>query len=351
MANIRDVARHAGVSITTVSVTLSESRPVSAETRKRVWAAVKAVGYSPNAFARGLRSGRSRLIGVAICDISNPFWAAMVRVVEKVAIAAGYSIVLCNTDDDPARELAVLEQLRVQQVAGILLTPLGRGAAYLRQLERPDMPPIVTLDHKVAGLSRDFVGVDNRAACRMLTQYLLRLGHRRIGLLGGTLGLWTSEEREAGFRETMKDAGVEIDPALCISADYNGDLARTSAIALLTQPNRPTAILAANNVMALGALQAILDLGFRCPADVSLAGIDDVPWSDLVRPRITTASQPIEEISRVAIEWLLERISGVEVPARDRIFQPKMFIGESCADLRPGAASRSRRPREVEKAT
>src|SRR6476646_2485219 len=132
MANIRDVARHAGVSITTVSATVNESGAVSEETKRRVWAAVEAVGYSPSAIARSLRSGRSRLIGVIVGDIGNPFWASMVRVVEKAAIAAGYSIIVCNTDDDEKRERAILDQLRAQHVAGILMTPLGSGASYVR---------------------------------------------------------------------------------------------------------------------------------------------------------------------------------------------------------------------------
>ena len=334
MANIRDVARHAGVSITTVSATVNESGAVSEETKRRVWAAVEAVGYSPSAIARSLRSGRSRLIGVIVGDIGNPFWASMVRVVERAAIAAGYSIIVCNTDDDEKRELAILDQLRAQHVAGILMTPLGSGASYVRQMERAGMPPIVTLDHKVLGLARDFAGVDNRAAARMLTEYLIRLGHRRIAMIYAREGLWTSDERLAAYLETLRDAGIDPDPALCLAANYNGEQAYAAATLMLTQSVRPTAIVAANNVMALGALQAIVDLGFRCPADVSVAGIDDVPWSRLVRPRITTAAQPIEEISRVAIEWLLERVLGADPPPRDRIFQPNLIVGDSCADLR-----------------
>ncbi len=338
MANIRDVAKHAGVAIATVSATLNESASVSEETRKRVWAAVEAVGYAPNAIARSLRLGKSRLIGIAIADISNPFCSSMVRTMENAAIAADYSIIVCNTDDDAERERAVLAQLRAQHVAGIILTPVGHGADYVKLLEARNLPPIVTVDHKVPGLARDFVGVDNRAAARMLTQYLLRLGHRRIAMITGTPGVWTAEERLAAFVETMADAGATVDPSMCVSGNYRGDVAYEMTKPLMTRADRPTAIIGANNVMALGALQAILDLGFRCPADVSLVGIDDVPWSGLVRPRVVTSAQPVADIAQAAISCLLDRMSAgpdAQPPPRDIVFQPRFLSGDSCADFRP----------------
>lgn len=338
MANIRDVAKHAGVAIATVSATLNESASVSDETRKRVWAAVDAVGYSPNAIARSLRLGKSRLIGIAIADISNPFCSSMVRTMENAAIAAGYSIIVCNTDDDVKREDAVLNQLRAQHVAGIILTPVGQASDYLKLPEARNLPPIVTVDNKIPGLGHDFAGVDNRACARMLTQYLLRLGHRRIAMITGTPGVWTAEERLAAFLETMRAAGAPVDPSMCVAGDYHGDRAYDAAKLLMTRADRPTAIIGANNMTALGALQAILDLGFRCPDDVSLVGIDDVPWSGLVRPRVVTAAQPIADIAKSAIACLLERMSGAadsDVPPRDIVFQPQFLSGDSCASLGP----------------
>jgi LacI family transcriptional regulator len=339
MANIREVAKRAGVAIATVSAALNGTAPVSDEKKRRVAEAAAAVGYAPNAFARSLRLGKSRLIGVVVGDIANPFWGAMVRVVEKIAISAGYSIIVCNTDDREDRELAVLDQLRAQRVAGILLTPVGQGADYLQHLDQRDLPPLVTMDHKVRGLLRDFVGIDNRATARILTEYLLRLGHRRIAIISGRDGLWTADERVTGFVEAMGDAGIAVDPSLCVRTNYRGDSAVAATIPLLTRADRPTAIIGANNVIALGVVQAILDLGFRCPADISVAGIDDVPWSGLVRPLVTTAAQPIDEISGVAIEWLLEHISGTTSPAtaREKIFLPKLQVGDSCADIRMAA--------------
>jgi LacI family transcriptional regulator len=231
----------------------------------------------------------------------------------------------------------VLAQLRAQHVAGIILTPVGRKADYASFLESRNSPPMVTVDHKVPGLAVDFVGVDNRAAARMLTQYLLRLGHRRIAMITGTPGVWTAEERLAAFLETMAEVGAPVDPSMCVTGNYRGDASYEAAKPLMMRTERPTAIVGANNVTALGALQAILDLGFRCPADVSLVGIDDVPWSGLVRPRVVTSAQPVAEIAQSAIECLLERISGTagaETPPREIVFQPQFLSGDSCADIR-----------------
>jgi LacI family transcriptional regulator len=337
MATIRDVAKHARVAIATVSAVLNDSASVSADTRKRVWAAVDAVGYSPNAIARSLRLGKSRLIGIAVADITNPFCSSMVRTMENAAIAAGYSIIVCNTDDHPTRERDVIKQLRSQHVAGIILMPIGKEEDYRKLSEARNLPPIVAVDNKVTGLECDFVGVDNRACARLLTQYLLRLGHRRIAMITGIPGIWTAEERRIAFLQTMEEAGV-VDPSMCVAGNYHDDLAYDVTKLLMTRANRPTAIIGANNVTALGALQAILDLGFRCPQDVSLVGIDDVPWGGLVRPRIVTVAQPIADIARTAIACLLERISGAhgaDVPPREMIFQPRFVSGDSCLSLGP----------------
>jgi LacI family transcriptional regulator len=343
MSTIREVAKAAGVSIATVSAALNESASVSEETRRRVLAAAEAVGYAPNAIAQSLRRGNSRLIGVVIGDISNPFCSTMIRTFDRHAIAAGYSMIVCNSDDDEHRELLMLDQLRSQRVAGIILLPVGTSAGYRRHLENRILQPLVTVDQKIDGLARDFVGVDNRAAARLLTEYLIRLGHRRIAMICGRPGIWTSEERLAAFREAMAEAGHDVDPSLCVPANYDGRLAYQAVIPMMSRADRPTAIIGANNVMALSALQAVIDLGFRCPADVSIAGIDDVPWGGLVRPRVTSAVQPVEEIAAVAFSWLMERMAARSEPGRaepnprTKTFAPRMVFGGSCAPLRNAA--------------
>lgn len=350
MANIRDVATAAGVSIASVSAVLNGTGRVGEGARQRIWAAVEAVGYAPNMVARSLRTGRSTLIGMVVGDITNPFSGGLVRVVERAALARGFSVIVCNTGADETRLPGIIDHLRGQNVAGILLTPIGRPDALIRQIEAQPLPPVVTIDQKIPGLARDYVGFDNRAAMRILVELLVRLGHSRIALISGRVGRWTADEREAGFVEAMRQAGHVVDRALVSRTGFGGETAYQATSALLSGRAAPSAIVAANNVTALGALQAALDLGFGCPRDVSITGVDDVPWSGLVRPRLTIVAQPMEEMGQLAIEWLLQRITEpqLSIPPRERIFQPIVVPGESCRDISPKPARRAQaRPSAV----
>jgi LacI family transcriptional regulator len=336
MATIRDVAERAGVAISTVSAALNRSGRVSEKTRQRVAAAAAAVGYVPNMMARSLKSGSSPYIGFVVGDLTNPYLGAVLRVIERAATAGNFTVVVSDTDDDVERERVALDLLASQHVAGIIINPVGNGETYRARLAAMPLP-LVLLDQLVEGLDRDFVGMDSLGASQMLTSYLLRLGHRHIAFVGGRPGLWSADMRLRGFCETMQHAGARVNPAWCVAANFRGELAYNHCIAILSGQERPTAILAANNVMALGALQAINDLGFRCPYDISLVSIDDVPWSGVVKPRLTIVAQPIEEISRIAIEWLLERIARgpkATLPRREAILPPRLIVGDSCADLR-----------------
>ncbi len=335
MTTIKDVARVANVSIATVSATFNNSAVVREETRKRVQDAAAQVGYTPNSIARSLRLARTNLIGAVVHSISNPYCAAVVRRIEKVAAEAGYSIIICNAQDE-VRSIEVLAQLRKQRVDGIIMMPSSNSPRFIDLLGKPDLPPLVTIDQKLPDLKHDFVGIDNRAAARMLADYLLRLGHRRIACITGEAGLWTAEERLAGARQAIEDAGLEVDPSLFVRSTYHLRSGYSVAAELLNRVDRPTAIIGGNNVLALGTLRAVIDLGFRCPDDISIAGIDDVPWGDLVKPRIATVVQPVKEIGSKAIEWLLERLSdgGAETPPREQIFMPRFIAGESCTDVR-----------------
>ena len=193
--------------------------------------------------------------------------------------------------------------------------------------------PTVLFDHKVEGLETDFVGSDNSLASSMLTEHLIRLGHTRIALLAGEEGLYSADMRTEGFRATMQSAGIDVDESLVVDAKYDGDLAYAETMRLLTRAQPPSAIVAANNVMALGALQAIQNLGFKCPEDISLTCIDDVPWSDVIQPKLTMAVQPIEEIGKIASDMLFERIASPSrmIEPRTAITTPKLIIGNSCS--------------------
>lgn len=332
MATIRDVARLAGVSISTVSLALNESGPVHADTHRKVWEAANALGYAPNPLAQSLKVGRTRLIGMVVGDLSNPFFSHLLKEVERSLIEHDHLVVVSDSGGEEARERTILETLTAQRVAGIILTPHSNAPEhvdYLRSLRTP----LVLVDHKLEGLDADFVASDNMLASSMLTEHVIRFGHKRIAHIAGRTGLWTAEQRKDGFRATLTAAGIPVDESLIVDGHFEGERAYAQAMRLLTRPDRPTAIVAANNVMALGTLQAMIDLGMRCPEDVSLTSVDDVPWGEVIQPRITMAVQSVDEMAQVATRFLLERIKarGARIPPREHIMIPRLVVGQSCA--------------------
>jgi len=336
MASIRDVARAAGVAMATVSAALNRSAPVSESTRAKVLAAADQLGYRPNGIASSLRRGHTRLIALVVSDITNPFFGAMARAVETVAHARGFAVIVSNTDEDHEREQEVLQLMREQRVAGVILAPSGLGPAYPAQLEAFAPLPMVTVDREVPGLQRDFVGLDNAQAGRIVTEYLMRLGHRRIGFVGGREGLANADARRGGYEAALRGAGIPLDAGLAVSGGFREIEAFHAVQPLLTRTDRPTALVAANNVMALGCMQAIHALGFRCPGDVSIIGIDDMPWSAALSPALTTVAQPIEAMAQTACERLMARIgadAAPDAPAHKDIFAPKLVLRDSCTSL------------------
>ncbi|HTJ95486.1 MAG TPA: LacI family DNA-binding transcriptional regulator [Pararobbsia sp.] len=337
MPSVRDVAKRAGVSISTVSVALNNSSRVSAETHRRVMEAVEAIGYSPNSIARSLRLGRTNLIGLIVSEITNPFFAALAKIIQSEALEAGYNLIVCNSDENPARELELLDILRAQRVAGIIVSPCGHDDTYRRALASIADVPMLTVDRYVDGLERGFVGLDSRLAGRMVTEYLLRLGHRRIAFVGGPEGISSAELRLAGFRDAMDEAGVDVPDDLCRHTDFRAETAYSIARELLLRPVRPSAFIAVNNVAMISTLQAIEDLGFQCPFDVSLAGMDEFPLNNVIRPKLTVAAQPIEAIGRQAVASLLADVAqpqGGTVGQRAYFLAPTLLVGGSCRDLR-----------------
>lgn len=337
MATIRDVARLAGVSISTVSLALNAPDRVSVDTRRRVIDASREVGFSANPIAQSLKRGRSRLIGMVVADITNPFFGRLLREIERCATEADYLVVVNDTNASAVNERAILHHLAGQRVAGIILSPHGIGGANIDLIR--DLPmPFVLFDHRLPDIEADYVGTDNELASAMLTEHLVRLGHTRIALIGGTTGLYTAERRREGYENTLRAHGITVDPNLIVDGRYDGQGGYNAAMHLLTRPrNRPTAILAASNVMAIGALQVCNELSINCPADLSLAGIDDVPWSNVIRPRITAAVQPVDEMARAACRMLMDRISRSDWRATAPsavVLPPRILIGESTAPPR-----------------
>lgn len=321
----------AKVAISTVSVALKDGSQVTPETLKRITDAAEAVGYTPNPVAQSLKAGRSRLIGVVIGSMQNPWFGDLMAGVEDTALAHHHLVTLSETRMDLVRERAIIDALVGQRVGGIIISPHlpnPEHVAYLSKLKTP----FVAIDHKVEGLNADYVGIDNELAMSMLTAHLVKLGHKRIAHIAGLAGLWTAEQRKKGFRAALVAGGIEPDESLIVDGQYNGDVAYDEMMRLLTRPDRPTAVVAANNLMALGALKAIHDLSFVCPDDISLASIDSVPWGSVIHPQLTVVVQPIAEIAHAATTFLLDRINhhGPDpIPLREKVFVPKFIAGRS----------------------
>jgi LacI family transcriptional regulator len=347
-ATIRDVAAAAGVSIATVSAVLNGTPPVSPKRSKLIRDAIASLGYAPHGPARSLRLGKTKAIGIVVGDIANPFFTSLIRIVEQRASEAGYFVIVANSDDDVDKEINLLRLFREQRVAGILLAPAGHDEAYVSTLRTMIDVPVVLVDRQLPDAPFDTVVINNVKAAQMVTEYLVRLGHRRIAIVIGKQHLWTTTQRFDGFREGLRQAHIDPDTDLECIADSRIDAAYRIVQKLLVMPNPPSAIFAANNLMMLGAIEAVIDMGYRCPDDVSIAGIDDLPWISAIRPKLTTVSQPIDLLGANALDMLLERVrreeeQGDPLKARITTLEPQFIIRDSCARVNT-ASVKGRKP-------
>ena len=311
LATIKEVAKKAGVSVGTVSNYLTGAVPVSQHLKKRVEKAIHALNYHPNHIARSLKTQQTRMLGIVISDITNPFFPQMVRGAEDAAIKQGYMLVTFNTDDQPERQAQVLHVLRYRKFDGILLVvALPRGDVSPIRATVDAGIPIVCLDRIPKGIELDTVTVDNVRGSRDCVAHLIAQGHRRIATIAGSKGMYIAEERLRGYHMALRDAGIQSDSNLIREGDFRQDRAYTAAIELLRQSPPPTAIFTANSIMALGVLHAIDELGLSCPRDIALATFDDLSFGDAFRPHLTCVAQPTYEIGRIGAEMLLDRIEG-----------------------------------------
>jgi LacI family transcriptional regulator len=333
-ATVADVARVAGVSGATVSHVLNGTRYVSDETKQKVQRAIEELRYEVNSVAQSLKRNRSQMFGLIVSDIANPFFTAVVRGVEDVAQRRGYNVILCNTDEDPARELRSLQLLHQKRADGVLLSPTGIHHGYLDRLLEAAYP-LVCFDRVLPGVSCDAVVLDNVAGSYQAVDHLVALGHRRIGIVGGVGRVGTSTERLEGYRRALLANGIIEEPDLVREGNsrLDGGFART--IDLLELPNPPSAIFVTNNLMTLGAIAALQSRGLRIPGDVAIVGFDDFEWAMILRPRLTTVAQPTYEFGQMAAELLIARIEqGVGDAPRRVLLTPTLRIRESCGAIR-----------------
>lgn len=330
---LKDVAARAGVSYATVSRVLADKPHIRAETRDRVLAAVAQLGYKPNRAARSLKTRRTRLIGILISDIRYDFFPPLVRAVEDVAAGAGYSLFLCNTDENSDREARYIDLLIEENVAGVLIAPTREDSPAVQRLLDADIP-VVVVDRRLKTAAVDTVVIDNFAAAYQLTTHLIDNGYRRIAALLGSISATTARERYAGYQSALADHDLPChDDYIRIGAPtMDNGIAFTET--LLSLPTRPDAIFASNHLLASGAFQAIRAAGLHIPDHVALVAVDNPAWTAFIEPGMTVVAQPSSQVGQIAADLLIKRIQDRDRPPQQIMLPADLIIRASSRPTR-----------------
>jgi LacI family transcriptional regulator len=330
MVTMRDVARKAGVSQSTVSHVINRTRAIAPTTEAAVRAAIEATGYVHDDIARSMRSRRTNTIGVATSAISNIYFAEVVSAVERTAVSMNRMVMLVDTHDDPQQEYDAVRTFISRRVDGILLAPSADPGRSLELLDRRGMSTVLMDRFPEGATGCDMIGVHNVEPTAALVDVLARAGHRSIGFVAGLRGLATSEERLEGFRRGLERNGLPEGPIVDGRSGEAG--ARAAVLDLLRSGSeRPTALVSGNNAMTLGILQALREEGLRAPDDISLVCYDDLPWAELLTPRLTVVAQPLAELGHRAMEMLHERIATPDLAAHVVRLEPVIRVRDSVA--------------------
>jgi DNA-binding LacI/PurR family transcriptional regulator len=341
VATVTDVAEKAGVSVSTAARVLSGRGYASEETRRVVLEAAKGLGYVPNQVARSLRTRQTRTIGLLIGDVENSFYSVIAKNVESVAKDAGYHVVLCNSDDDPTVEREYLELLDGMRVDALVVTPTAENVRYLARLIESGIV-IVQVDRRVEGLAADAILVDNEAGAVSAVSYLIEAGHTNIGILTGELDVFTAQQRLVGYERALREQRVPIRKELIKTGSFHREHAIENATDLIRAEPAPTAIFAANNILAEGVLIALDQQGLRVPRDVSVVAFDDVEWMSMVEPPLSTVRQPVADMARSAAELLLRRLrEGRDGPPSTVVFRTEFLERASVAPPRKARVAKA----------
>lgn len=325
-----DVAQRAGVSSATVSRVLANKPHVTPEIRQRVTAAIQELGYQPSRVARSLRGQRAKIIGVIISDIQNPFFTQLVRAVEDVAYAHEHAIFLCNTDESSDKERLYIDLMRAEQVAGVVISPADERNSACHRLVEANIP-VVAVDRRLANCAADSVTVDNREAAFRLVSHLIEDGHTRIAAVIGAASATTGRERYDGYVQALEAAGLPLDERLVRRGIPKEQTGYCCTAALLALEPRPTAVFTGNNLLTVGALRRIQELGLRIPDDIALAAFDELDWMSLIQPQLTVIAQPTYALGEVAAELLFTRIADPARPPQQVTLISQLIVRRSCA--------------------
>ncbi|MDG0875060.1 LacI family transcriptional regulator [Paenibacillus thiaminolyticus] len=330
MATIYDIAKKANVSAMTVSRVINNTGRVSEKTRDKVKQVMEEMRYIPNSVARCLVTQESKIVSLLITDITNPFFTTMARGAEDAAMRHGYRLMFGNSDESFSKEKDYVEMILSMRVDGVLFAPSGdQSKEHLEWLQRQNVP-FVLLDREVPGIDCDAVLGDSRDGAKRMVAEMIRYGHRRIALVNGAQDVSTARERQAGYIDALQEAGIELDESLIMQTSYSRvqDLSVAHWMELAPE-ERPTAIFAANNMLALSVLKSVRSLGLRVPDDLSIACFDDFGWVEEANPFFSVASQPAYEFGEKGMQLLLDRIKNREEQPRQIMLPCDILMRES----------------------
>jgi LacI family transcriptional regulator len=326
--NIKDVAKIAGVSISTVSLVLNNKLGVSEGTRIRVLAVMEKLNYVPNNIARSLVTKRTASIGLIVPDISDVFYAQLGRAVQDAVAKKGYSMILCNSENSPEKEATYLNFLKEKKVDGIIMVP--GGSINSTEIEQIDTP-IVFVDRYTKGVDISYVGVDNEKGGYEATKHLIKLGHERVGCICGPNGASSSEERIAGYKKALAESGLRYDEVLLRGSNWTVGGGFYATKELLSLKASPTAIFTTSDICAIGVFDALGKEGLKVPEDIAVVGFDDIKFAPYMRVPLTTVRQPVKEMGEISAKLLLEELSSKKKSSsRKVILNTKLIVRESC---------------------
>lgn len=328
MVKIKDVAEACGVSTATVSRVLANKKYVRPEIRQRVMDAAKALNYKPNRVARSLRSSQSSIIALIVSDIENPFFQRVSRAVEDSATEQGYSVMLCNNDEDQAKEKKYLDLMRAENVAGIILSPSPQTINDFKHVSDLNIP-VVVIDRKVKDYQVDSVLIDNAQSSQSIVTHLIEHGYQRIAGIFG-MDTTTGMERKEGFLQAFKKKEIKPIPELMTATQPREESGYAAAVKLLNYSKPPDAIFTTNSMLAAGIIRALRERKIAIPEEIAIVSFDEATWTRLLIPALTVIDQPTYEIGRTATELLVKRIKDPERSTREVILQAKMVVRQSC---------------------
>jgi LacI family transcriptional regulator len=328
MATMKQVAEKAGVSTTTVSHVINNTRVVSEDARERVLSVIQELRYIPSAVARSLKNDRTHTIGMMIPNNSNPYFAELIQGIEDASFELGYNIILCNSYDDPKKQAAYIRVLMEKRIDGLILVSSGSDED-LSMLLANEVIPKVLVDREVTGVAADLIEADHVQGAYEATRYLISLGHKRIACVAGPDTLLPSGGRVAGYQRALKEAGITVCDDFVVHSDFTSEGGFNAFQKLLTLDSKPTAIFASNDLMAIGGICAANQAGVKIPQDLSVIGYDDIALASFSTPPLTTIAQPKYQIGQLTAKTLVERISNPDSQVRRTMLTPELVIRQS----------------------